>query len=114
MSAPRTIGYVTLCLIFLVLNGCAYTDPHDNFKSFVFNRIGKDIALVKNASRENKQEIVSLPNGNLEYRFTWQFRPSVWGHVYGPCTEIYEVDAATQKIIRADFVGEKTDCFITP
>jgi 2-keto-3-deoxy-galactonokinase len=105
MNKRIVILYVERLLILFMLYGCVYPTAHENFKNNLKLYIGREINSVSAYSPKNLRVSV-LSNGNLEYRYIEQYRD------HGLCTTIFEVDAATKKIIRADFAGLENDCFI--
>lgn len=99
-------------IVFLfALAGCsidrAIDRAHENFKTGLNYFVGRDFAEARNFYR-GKIERENLANGNIEYRLTGRL-----SNKYGPCTKIFEVEPVTHKVLRADFMGTKSDC-ITP
>jgi len=102
---------VLLSLIAVVLSGCANEKAHENYKATLSSFVGRNISDARNFFRGDDMEVKQLPNGHSEYRFTIQYKAN-FGPPYEPCTSIFEVDPASQKILRADFIGTKHDCII--
>lgn len=108
----KNAACIALSATLIALLGCANTKAHDNFKASLKHSVGTDIGAMMRyrAPLGETLQIIELPNGNQEYRFTMQYK-TTWVR-YGPCTKIYEVDSKTKKIIRADFVGTEHDCIV--
>lgn len=114
MSYQRILGGINSCLIFIILHGCTTYDAHDNYKESLYSFIGKSIEQAKGFyGRERKWEVITLTNGNQEYRFNDEnVRSVITKNFGGLCTTIFEVDAQSRKIIRADFIGGRRECII--
>jgi hypothetical protein len=108
MSKLRTCPKIWGIAIFVFLSGCANDKAHENFKEILAANIGRDFDSVQPIYRNWNLEVVKLPNGNSEYRYTIQYKRGN----HRPCTEIFEVDPTSQKILRADFVGSEHDCIV--
>lgn len=91
-----------------VMSGCTTTTPHENFKENLISYLGR----IPNFTSEVKRDLVIriMPSGNTEYRYSQRW------HGRGLCTEIYEVDASTRKIIRVDFEAKdpERECILPP
>ena len=101
----RTCVLLAATQLFL---GCEYKlTPHENFvNGLIENTAGYDIRKFRDF--ENFVQ-TPLPNGNIEFRLTRRFFPAK-----NPCSLIYEVDAATYKIVRARYEGADSDCILPP
>ena len=99
-------NFTIVVVILFGLLGCVgrYTlTPHENFKLFLFDQIGRKLDDVPH-SKNSLIKIVDLQNGNKEY----------WYNGGKGCSYIFEVNSETQIIITARFIGTKETCVIVP
>ena len=90
-----------------VVLGCVHEKrtPHENFvRALIEIAPGHDI---RKDLQFEKYKQTPLPNGNIEFRLTRRFPPGK-----NPCSLIYEVDAATYKIVRGRYEGADSDCVL--
>jgi hypothetical protein len=105
----RIFFYFVLYSFFgAVMSACTSITPHQNFKESLQLHLGRSMDFTP----EIKKLLVSkvLPSGNIEYSYSQRW------HGRGACTEFYEVDASTQKIIRVDFKAQdpERECILPP
>src|SRR5438094_10332238 len=77
-------------------NAClSTTTPHQNYLNYLHAWVGGDI---RKHGLLHRFERTVLPNSNYEYRWTRRMTSNE------PCTDIFEVDPATFKVINARFI----------
>ncbi len=83
--------------------------PHDNFLLLLRRSIGDTPKESRLLGGQSPNMISRLANGHDEYRYIWPNRG-----VRPPCTIIFEVDPKTEKVINADYEGDKKGCAVVP
>lgn len=113
ITGMRIIGASAVALVIL---GCASVTPHENFVNFLNRQVGKDPAWLKaHYQFPDEKDLVGtkeLQNGNIEKKYQ-----VTWGRGKRTCIRYYEIDPATNIIVRADFEGAEDvekDCVINP
>jgi len=98
---------LAVCLLLPALSACSAVTPHENFKNFLRNNLGKSVDDPSSDVARYPQLLVGsqvLPNGNIENQYRWR----------GACRYFLEIDQQTRKIVGWRFEGSERDCEIVP
>lgn len=105
----RSIGKIILAgfVLLPLLASCSSLTPHENFKNFLKNNVGKRADDPSSDVARYPQLLIDsqvLPNGNTENKYLWR----------GACRYFLEIDSITRKIVGWRFEGSEHDCEIVP
>lgn len=103
----KVTGRVAFATSFLIgVAGCLppARSAHENYLDSHSGWVGRDVWRHGHIDRAI---VTKLQNGNLEYRIG-----RIMGRGLAPCTDVFEVDPVTRKVLKADFIGSEQSCVI--
>ena len=109
----RKIVFSAVVILLGMLSASCSSTPHENFKNFMQNDIGKSADDPNVLIVRYSEDIVNnktLPNGNTEVEFLIRASPP---YKEG-CTAFFEIDKTTNIIINWRYEGSEEGCVIMP
>lgn len=98
----------SLLLVSLLIAGCSYISPHENFIQALHSSIGRSIDNVPPYLWPHSEDLIdsiNLSNGNMKNRYKYN---------RGKCKYVFEINPKTRQIVGASFEGKESDCVINP
>ena len=109
----RKIVFSAVVILLGMLSVSCSSTPHENFKNFMQNDIGKSADDPNVLIVRYSEDIVNnkiLPNGNTEVEFLIRVSPPY----KESCTAFFEIDKTTNIIINWRYEGSEEGCVIMP
>ena len=111
----RKIVFSAVVILLGILSASCSSTPHENFKNFMQNDIGKsaddpNVLIVRYSESEDVINGTILPNGNTEVGLVIRASPP---YKEG-CTAFFEIDKETNIITNWRYEGSEKGCVIMP